>query len=106
MSAPESSFFRAQASGLILHVRVTPNAGRDAIMGVESRDDGTSVLRVRVAAVPDKGRANAALMVLLAKALDVPKSSLSLVSGETGRIKALAVKGDADLLAARARALA
>src|SRR5690606_39697561 len=63
--------------GFLLSLRVTPDAGRDAIDGVESRDDGSTVLRVRVNAVPDKGKANAAVIALLAKTLSVPKSSRS-----------------------------
>lgn len=105
MSAPASDWFRAGASGLRLHLRVTPNAGRDAIEGVERRDDGLAVLRVRVAAVPDRGKANAAVIALLARALDVPRSSLSIASGETGRLKTLALSGDAAELAIRARKL-
>lgn len=84
-------FARLTEAGLILHLRVTPNAGRDAIEGVESRDDGTSVLRIRVRAVPDKGKANAAVVALLAKALGVPKSALGVVSGETSRLKTLRI---------------
>jgi uncharacterized protein YggU (UPF0235/DUF167 family) len=52
------------------------------------------VLRVRVSAVPDKGKANAAVVALLAKALGVPKSAVSVVSGETARIKTVTVIGD------------
>ncbi|WIY52779.1 DUF167 family protein [Devosia sp. YIM 151766] len=97
---------RASETGLLLYLRVTPNAGRDAIMGAERRDDGNWVLRVRVSAVPDKGKANAAVIALLAKALDVPRSTISLVSGETGRMKVLAVLGEATALAERAHFLA
>ena len=64
------------------------------------RDDGTAVLRLRVSAVPDKGKANAAVVALLAKALDVPKSSVSVTSGETARLKTLAIMGDGVALAA------
>ncbi|HTO29103.1 MAG TPA: DUF167 family protein, partial [Devosia sp.] len=78
--------YRLSPSGLSLFVRVTPNAGRDVIEGVEIRDDGTAALRVRVNAVPDKGKANAAVIALLAKALKVPKSAMSVVSGETARL--------------------
>lgn len=99
MSAPESSFFRVTETGLLLHVRVTPNAGRDAIDGVERRDDGGVVLRVRVAAVPDKGKANAALIALLAKKLRLPRSAFTLLSGETSRHKTLALSGDGEVLA-------
>lgn len=89
----------------MLHLRVTPNSGRDAIEGAESRDDGTCVLRLRVAAVPDKGKANAAVIALLAKALGVPKSTLSLVAGDTSRLKTVAVSGDPATLAVRAQSL-
>jgi uncharacterized protein YggU (UPF0235/DUF167 family) len=57
------------------------------------------VLRVRVSAVPDKGRANAAVVALLAKALGVPKSAVSVASGETSRLKTLDVAGDGAALA-------
>ena len=93
--------YRLSPTGLSLFVRVTPNAGRDAIEGVELRDDGSAVLRLRVKAVPDKGKANAAVIALLAKALGVPKSAITLVSGETARLKTLNVTGDATELAKR-----
>nr|WP_314256566.1 DUF167 family protein [uncultured Devosia sp.] len=93
-----SKCFRLNPAGLSLFLRVTPNAGQDRIEGVEQRDDGTAVLRVRVAAVPDKGKANAAVIALLAKALGLPKSSLSLANGETSRFKTIAIHGDGDAL--------
>jgi uncharacterized protein YggU (UPF0235/DUF167 family) len=68
------------------------------------RDDGSAVIRVRVTAVPDKGKANAAAIVLLAKALGVPKSAISVVSGETARLKTIAVAGDPAVLAGRVEA--
>ena len=70
----------ARAGGEIA-VRVTPRASRNA---VERSDSG---IRVFVTAVPEGGRANAAVVKLLARALGVPKSSLRLVRGETGRDK-------------------
>ena len=94
-----SSCYRLGPTGLSLFVRVTPNAGRDAIEGVEFRDGGTAVLRLRVKAVPDKGKANAAVVALLAKALGVPKSGMSVVSGETARLKTIAIVGDGPALA-------
>jgi len=57
------------------------------------------VLRLRVSAVPDKGKANAAVVVLLAKALGVPKSAISVASGETARLKTIAIAGDGAALA-------
>jgi uncharacterized protein len=92
--------YRLSPTGLSLFVRVTPNAGRDVIEGVELRDDGSAVLRLRVKAVPDKGKANAGVIALLAKALGVPKSAITVTSGETARLKTLAIGGDGASLAA------
>jgi uncharacterized protein YggU (UPF0235/DUF167 family) len=89
-----------------LHIRVTPNAGRDALEGALARDDGTMVLGVRVKAVPEDGKANAAVTALLAKALRVSKSSISVIAGHTARQKTLAVTGDPAELAAALEALA
>jgi uncharacterized protein YggU (UPF0235/DUF167 family) len=95
----------ATSGGIRLRLRVTPNAGADRIEGSEIRDDGTAVLRVRVAAVPDKGRANAAVIALLADALRIPKSAVTLTAGETARLKTIEVKGEPAVLIARLDAL-
>ena len=92
--------------GVRLHLRVTPNADADRIEGVEQRDDGNAVLRLRVAAVPDKGKANAAVVALLAKALDVPRSDVTLVAGETARQKTIEILGDGPALLVRLASLA
>jgi uncharacterized protein len=81
----------------VLRLRVTPNAGRDVIEGFETLADGTEVLRLRVAAVPDKGKANAAVIVLLAKALGLPKSAIHLTAGDTARLKTVRIDADVDL---------
>jgi uncharacterized protein YggU (UPF0235/DUF167 family) len=64
------------------------------------------VLKVRVAAAPDRGRANAAAIALVAKSMDVPKSKLEITAGHTARLKTLEVTGDGEMLAARLDALA
>jgi uncharacterized protein YggU (UPF0235/DUF167 family) len=99
-------FWQATATGVTLRLRVTPHAGRDAIDGIERRADGETVLRLRVRAVPDKGRANAAVVALLAEALAVPKSRLTLLAGAAARLKTVAVAGDPADLAARLGSLA
>jgi uncharacterized protein YggU (UPF0235/DUF167 family) len=91
--------------GLELALRVTPNAGVDRIEGVEIRDDGAAVLRLRVTAVPDGGKANAAVVALLARGLDLPKSAIAIVTGETSRLKRVRISGDGAVLAARMAAL-
>ena len=97
--------WRVVPAGLELTVRVTPKAGADRIEGVEVRDDGEACLRVRVAAVPDRGRANAAVAALLGRALGLPKSSIAVIAGDTARSKRLRLTGDGATLAARLEAL-
>lgn len=59
-----------------------------------SLGDGKVVLKLRVRAVPDKGKANAAIVKLLAKTWDVPRSSLTVIAGEKDRTKTLLLAGD------------
>jgi uncharacterized protein len=84
----------AESDGLTLWLRLTPKGGRDAIDGVETLSDGKSVLKARVRAAPEDGRANAALIELIAKALSAPKKAVTIRSGETSRVKKLFVAGD------------
>ncbi|SMX46930.1 DUF167 domain-containing protein [Maliponia aquimaris] len=67
--------------GTTFDVRVTPKAARNEI-----RRDATG-LRVSVTTVPEGGKATAAVIKLLAKAIGVPKSRIDLVRGETSRDK-------------------
>lgn len=76
-----------------LAVRLTPRGGRDAIDGWASGPDGRPHLKVRVSAPPVEGEANAALTVLLAKALGVSKSSVRIAAGQTGRLKSVELDG-------------
>jgi len=78
---------------MMLAVRVTPRGGRDAIEGWVRDDAGRAVLKVRVAAAAADGAANAAVVALLARALSRPKSAFTLVSGQTARVKRIAVEG-------------
>ena len=72
----------------------------------DETDDGAAVLRCRVRAVPDRGKANAAVLALLAGALGVPKSRLTVIAGETARLKSIAISGDPAALALAVDALA
>ena len=79
--------FRVAPEGLDLYLRVTPNASQDEVVGLVKRDDGAERLQVRVRAVPDKGKANKAVIQLLAKQFGIPKSKLEIVSGAQSRQK-------------------
>ena len=92
--ASESSPFREGRGCLLVELRLQPGASRAKVDGLQVLDDGQAVLKVRVTAPPEDGKANAALIKLLAKAWKLPKSALSLVAGHTDRRKTLAVAGD------------
>ncbi|MEO1328839.1 MAG: DUF167 family protein [Pseudomonadota bacterium] len=85
----------------LLAVRVTPKGGRDAIDGADADADGRPILKLRVAAPPQDGAANKAVVKLVAKALGVPKSAVAIVAGQTARLKRLEIEGDPDQLADR-----
>jgi uncharacterized protein len=87
------------SGGVVVTVRLTPRGGRDAIDGGETLADGSTVLKIRVRAIPSEGEANAALGRVLAKALSVPPRDVEIVSGHTSRIKRVKISGDAAALA-------
>ncbi len=91
--APTSSWASDQADGVRLAVRVTPRAARSAVQGIEIDARGQAWLAVRLTAPPESGKANAALIKLLAKRWRLPASDFRLVSGATARRKVVHVQG-------------
>lgn len=73
-------------------MRLTPKASRNAIQGIAAEADGGRVLKVAVTAVPENGKANQALVKLLAKAWKLPKSAVSITAGATDRRKTLLIE--------------
>ena len=82
-----------------LAVKVTPKASADRIQGWAEDEAGERVLKIAVTAVPEDGKANKAVIALLAKRLKLPKSAITIASGETARRKTLLIDGDPGLLA-------
>ncbi len=76
-----------------LVVRLTPGAARDAFDGWGADEHGRRFLKVRVRAQPIEGRANAALVLFLAKALGAAKSQVRLIAGDTARLKTVEIDG-------------
>lgn len=89
---------RATAGGVLLAVRLTPKAGRARVGSVVEGADGGRVLKVAVTAPAEKGKANAALIALLAKTWRLPKSAITVVRGATDRNKTLMIAGTPELL--------
>ena len=75
----------------ILAVRVTPRSSRPGLGGWRAGADGREELEIRVAEPPADGAANDAVVKLLAKALGISRSELSIVSGATSRHKRIAI---------------
>ncbi len=73
--------------GAAVAIRVTPRASRNEISEILS--DGT--IKIRLTAPPVEGKANAELINFLSEVLDIPRSSLEIVAGDTGRDKLVSV---------------
>jgi Uncharacterized conserved protein len=74
--------------GIVVSIRVVPRAGRSGIAGTRG-----GALLVRLNAAPVDGAANEELIAVIAKALGVPKRSVTIVSGERSRQKRVRVSG-------------
>lgn len=85
---------------VIVRFRLTPKSSKDAVDGLETTAEGPA-FKARVRAVPEDGAANAALEKLVASWLEVPKSTVHLVSGGKSRVKSLAIAGDTRTLDGR-----
>ena len=101
MARAESLRIRSCPGGAILAVKAVPNASRDRISGPLG-----DALKVTTAAPPEKGKANAAIARILAKALRVGRKDVEIVAGESSPIKEFRVAGlSAEKLRARIEAL-
>jgi len=96
---------RLASGGVFLELRLTPKGGRDAVEGWAEGADGAVYLKARVRAAAEGGKANAALVALLAATLGVPKSAIRIARGATARLKRIEIAGDGQALAARLEAL-
>jgi uncharacterized protein (TIGR00251 family) len=76
------------SDGVLIDVKVIPRAGRTGIAGTRA-----DALLIRLAAAPVSGAANGALIALLAHLLDIPKSRIAIVAGDTSRNKRVKVSG-------------
>jgi uncharacterized protein (TIGR00251 family) len=81
-------WLRASGEGLVLQLHIQPGAKRTELVG--SHGDA---LKIRLAAPPVDGRANAALLDFLAGRLGLPGRDLRLIAGDTSRRKRVAVSG-------------
>jgi uncharacterized protein (TIGR00251 family) len=88
---------RCVRDGVMLPVRLTPKSGRDEVVGVADFG-GEAVLKARVRAAPEDGRANDALERLIAHWLKLPPSTISVAQGGKSRTKQILIEGNPELL--------
>ena len=84
-----------------LSIRVTPRASKPGIGDWKTDPEGRPFLEVRVAAAPADGAANEEVIRQLAKALGIPKTSLTIVSGQTSRLKRIEVPIEEQVILAK-----
>ena len=85
--AEPDTLFEVRPEGIVLSLRVVPRASRSKLLV----DEG--VLRLRLAAPPVEGAANAELIRYLAKLVGIPKTAVKLVSGERSKNKRILLEG-------------
>jgi uncharacterized protein len=92
------------AKGIAIHVRLTPKSSAARIAGA-GRHGERAVLKAYVTAPPEDGKANAALVQLIAAWLGMPKSTVTVASGQKSRLKSVLVAGDSAALLGKISAL-
>ncbi len=86
--------YEKTSDGIKLFIKVSPKASANLIRGVEAVSDNQTAVKILVTAVPEEGKANKAVINLLAKMLKLPKSDMCVIQGETSKVKTLLIKGD------------
>lgn len=87
-----TGFYQQQDASIILNIRLTPKASRNALLGVMEGSDGRQYLRISVNALPENGEANDELIRFLSKTLKRPKNAISIISGHNSREKRLKIE--------------
>ncbi|MGE4430560.1 MAG: DUF167 domain-containing protein [Sphingobium sp.] len=89
------NFWRIDGDDLLIAVRLTPRSAKEGAGGLWRDSGGAVWLQAQVRAVPEKGKANDALIRLLAKQLHIPAKDIVVDSGGSSRLKRLRLIGRA-----------
>lgn len=101
---PKLPPFSPASGGVLVAVRLTPKASTSRIGNIRTGADGRQALKVSVTAPPEGGKANAALIALLAKEWKMTKGGITIERGARGRDKTVFLAGDAEVLMGKLRA--
>jgi uncharacterized protein len=80
-------FYKWQEKDLILYVQIQPKSSTDEVVGILGEN-----LKIKITAPPIDGKANEHLCRFIAKVFNVSKSQVSILKGETSKIKTLLIK--------------
>lgn len=92
-------------TGLLLFIYLTPGASHNKLDRIQPPGEDRARLRATVTAPAEKGKANTALIKMIAKKLRLPKSSIQIIAGLQSRRKTLSIDGDPKDLLRRVSAL-
>ena len=87
-------FFEVTDKGIVVRVRLTPNASVATVKGLFFDEKGAAYIKIFVLSPPEKGKANKELIQFFSKKLKVAKSEIELVSGEISHYKKLIIKSN------------
>lgn len=93
-----ASVFKNTDDGVLVFLRVTPNASANKIQQLTDVQsgytdaDGQLRLKIFVTACPQEGKANKAVIQLLAKTFKIPKSTMQIIAGQTNKNKTVLIQ--------------
>ena len=90
----ENTPYSMNDSGIRLAIRLTPKASHASINGMARTNDGQAYVKATVTAPAEGGKANRALLKLLARELRQPASTMHIASGATARQKSIQIAGN------------
>jgi hypothetical protein len=70
-----------------LRIKVLPKSAKNEVTEIMNDDSGEQTIKIRIKAVPEKGRANAELIKFLSDELSIPKDKIFIISGKTSHLK-------------------
>lgn len=74
-----------------LRIKVIPKSAKNEVTEIMTDDSGEETIKIRIKAVPEKGRANAELIKFLSRELDVNKDKISIISGAGSQLKLIRI---------------
>lgn len=87
MTNSELNFLNKTQNGIILAVKLTPNASKDEIIGYTEE-----YIKIRISAPPNENKANKKLISFISDWLDTAKSNIFLAGGDKSRLKKILIK--------------